>query len=852
MKSLRTDLHLHFILITILPLLGLTFLNLFSASASLKKQEILDSKNILASLVSTVQERIETHENFVDMIAYGARLRAQGEDEFLQGSSYLMGKLPSIAGFFTYSRRNGVGKHYPPSLVQENFVVPSNLDGLFDRGLFHWSHRQLMSQKHSPVVLLSTPLNNEILFVVIKLEELFRPIENLFMGGNSFYSILDGKGYYLAHSEPRLLSTESSPPYYSLVSSEISLGKSSLDIMVSGTIHSAYFYLLDSQNWIVGLYQDTSSAFNFILPVFGNAALIMGLCTFLGFILLHLFSKRIFKDLAILVRDKEYFFFEESHEKQERCFFQEHQKIQDQMFLFTTRIKQRESQREEQKAFLEKVINSLSTPFYVIDAKTYKIEMANEAGMNRPGIVGSYCHRAFWDEAQNCQEKGFICPVNEILKEKKDFHTEYNRMNSFGKNQTTTVHSYPIMDQQGQVSKIIQYHFDRSEEKRSQEKIAYTQKLLQQVLEVIDSVLFAVDKQGSILYYNQAFSRYFNLQENGQSLPHWSLLLKEQNLPYKEMEQSLVLGKPYKMTKTTNQKGEKRLDEIEMSPLMTSIFSGSVVKITDTTQQRLLAQMMVQSEKMITIGGLAAGLAHELNSPLAGILQSSELLKRRLQDSFPPEDNNQNFRDFLEEKKIPQLLDRIHQSGQRASDIIRGLLSFSRKDPGSMEKQFFEQVVDKALNLASSDYQLSNIYNFQELEIIKEYSSDLPAIYCDSGQIQQVILNILKNSLQAIGEKPEVKPLISLSLKKKKGGLLLKIQDNGPGMKEEIAEKIFEPFYSTKDSGQGTGLGMFVSYFIITENHHGKLEVISAPGEGCQFRIWLPLSLENLKQEDKN
>ncbi|MBI9099511.1 MAG: HAMP domain-containing histidine kinase, partial [Spirochaetaceae bacterium] len=184
----------------------------------------------------------------------------------------------------------------------------------------------------------------------------------------------------------------------------------------------------------------------------------------------------------------------------------------------------------------------------------------------------------------------------------------------------------------------------------------------------------------------------------------------------------------------------------------------------------------------------------------------------------------------------------INESGKRVAEIIDNMLTFSRKSDGQFSSRSISELIDKTLELAYSDYDLKKQYDFKLVSINREYDDDLPYVPCESAKIQQVILNILRNGAQAMQSSHTENPTFSIILKKDSNRKMISItiQDNGPGMDEATRKRVFEPFFTTKDVGVGTGLGLSVSYFIITENHNGELEVESRPGEGSRFIIRLP------------
>jgi len=275
------------------------------------------------------------------------------------------------------------------------------------------------------------------------------------------------------------------------------------------------------------------------------------------------------------------------------------------------------------------------------------------------------------------------------------------------------------------------------------------------------------------------------------------------------------------------------------------------------TERKRTEELLIQSEKMITVGGLAAGMAHEINNPLAGLLQNIQLLQNRLTKDNPKNDliarecgtEIKAIKEYMQKREISSSLDMLKEAGIRVADIVENMLSFTRKGETELSSHDLREIIDKSIELANKDFSLSKHFDFRHIHITLEYESDLPDVPCITSKIQQVILNLLKNGAQAMAEKfenneTEGKPHFIIRLKKEEDMACIEIQDNGPGMSNDIKRQIFEPFFTTKKIGKGTGLGLFVSYFIITQNHNGHMSVESTPGAGTSFTIKLPLSVQ--------
>jgi len=272
--------------------------------------------------------------------------------------------------------------------------------------------------------------------------------------------------------------------------------------------------------------------------------------------------------------------------------------------------------------------------------------------------------------------------------------------------------------------------------------------------------------------------------------------------------------------------------------------------LRDVTEIKKMQEMMIQTEKMISVGGIAAGIAHEINNPLGIVLQAAQNLVQRTRPDFQKNiDVAQKLgldmelmQHYMQARKLDVFIQDIQSAAVRASSIIRHMLDFSRSSESRRKVCDIPGIIDKAVTLAGSDYDLKRSYDFKRIKITRDYDDNLPAINCTETEVEQVLLNLLRNAAQALAtsDPPVEAPQIDVRVQGLGGFVRISLSDNGPGMPPEVQRRVFEPFYTTKPPGVGTGLGLSVSYFIITKGHGGKMTVASQPGEGTVFTIDLP------------
>ena len=374
----------------------------------------------------------------------------------------------------------------------------------------------------------------------------------------------------------------------------------------------------------------------------------------------------------------------------------------------------------------------------------------------------------------------------------------------------------------GKPKSILIFNTDVTEKNRllrdieERKKVEHTLKMFVMALNEAPDGVQIVDMDGLVVYSNKTVEKIFGHTPKELEGKHVNQLNKDREFAEKIIIPSLKKTGRWIGEVTGQHKNGRTFPVL----LNTSVFRDDSGKplalvgiIRDLTEQKEVEQLekqLLHSDKLATVGQLASGVAHEINNPLGNISLYAQMLLKKIDD-----------------ENIRNKLNIINDEANRASHIVKGLLDFARQSEPTMSPTDINGEISKVLSIL--EHELKNIK-------VNTILPQLPLINCDPGQISQVLMNIITNSIQAI----TVNGIITIETRLENNNVDIIITDNGCGIPEENMNKIFDPFFTTKKPGEGTGLGLSISYGII-KSHKGSIDVKSEVGKGTTFIIKLPV-----------
>lgn len=481
------------------------------------------------------------------------------------------------------------------------------------------------------------------------------------------------------------------------------------------------------------------------------------------------------------------------------------------------------------------------------------LQMSNILGYPLDEIIGQD-YRHFLDE----ESVRLVAERHQLRRKGVDLPSryEFTIVRKSGEKRIVEISVGITQDSKGNV-KTVGTLLDVTDRKIAEQEAQHLRKQLIDVINSMPSILVGVDSDGNVTQWNKTAQRFTGIGASEALGKYLPVVFPQMASEMEQIKRSIATKEVFQELSRPGFLGDRNgYEDLTIYPLTSGGVQGAVIRIDNVTEKVRMEEMMIQSEKMLSVGGLAAGMAHEINNPLAGMIQTAGVIENRLTRPDLPANceaadsvgtSMQTIVAFMEHRGIPRMLENMRLSGQRAAKIVSNMLSFARKSESAFSTHNLGELIDQTIDLAGSDYDLKKKYDFRQVEIVREYAADVPPVLCEASKIQQVLLNLLRNGAEAMQEMTEnehgFQPrfILRLDHEKKAGKVRIELEDNGPGMDAATCKRVFEPFFTTKPPGKGTGLGLSVSYFIVTENHGGEMNVVSAPGKGTTFIVKLPV-----------
>ncbi|HEB69896.1 MAG TPA: PAS domain S-box protein, partial [Desulfobulbus sp.] len=496
--------------------------------------------------------------------------------------------------------------------------------------------------------------------------------------------------------------------------------------------------------------------------------------------------------------------------------------------------KKAEAKLVQQNEYINSILESLTHPLYAIDVNDYTIKIANSASGFNAGDAHT-CYRLTHGQDHPCGGENHPCPLEIVKQTREPVMVEHVHFDQNGNMQNFEVYAYPVFDRRGNLIQMIEYAIDVTGRKQAQADLAEEKERLSVTLRSIGDGVITTDIAGRVVLLNRVAENLtgWSMEDaEGRPLEEVFHIINEQtgeaceNPATKVINSGGVIG-PAEHTVLLAKTGSKRRIADNGAPILDagSTIIGVVLVFRDITAQLKTEKELLKVKKLESIGILAGGIAHDFNNILAAILGNINLA---LFD-----------RDLKEKTK--NLLTEAEKASIRAKELTQQLLTFSKGGEPVKEMSSLDEIIRDSANFMLLGDNVACTYAIPE---------DLWLVDIDKGQMSQVIQNIVLNAGHAMPDGGT----ISISCENiaaadaeefpfAGGGQFVKIsiRDSGIGMPANIAEKIFDPYFTTKHGG--SGLGLAISQSIINK-HNGHITVESTPGGGSTFTIYIPSSME--------
>ena len=367
---------------------------------------------------------------------------------------------------------------------------------------------------------------------------------------------------------------------------------------------------------------------------------------------------------------------------------------------------------------------------------------------------------------------------------------------------------------------------DITDPKRAQDTLARSEARYRHLVESASDAIVTLDANGRFTTVNHAAENISGYKREELVGQWFAPMLPDDDLPkaLAHFQQALAGETGLFESQFYRKDGEVRTISITYSTPQKD--EEVLCLIRDVTDQKMLQEQIIQSEKMSAIGQLVSGVAHELNNPLAGISAFAQLLLA--EKRFPPDQRT--------------AAETIYSEARRASRIVQNLLTFARQHKAEKVPTEINQVLDDTLELRGYELRVRGI------DVRREYDDSLPDTMADAHQLQQVFLNLITNAEQAMEQREGHHHRLTVRTRRNSDSIRIEVEDTGAGIPANLIERIFNPFFTTKPTGSGTGLGLSISLGIVRE-HEGRIWAENPPQAGARFVVEIPITEPRLSGE---
>jgi two-component system, NtrC family, sensor kinase len=421
------------------------------------------------------------------------------------------------------------------------------------------------------------------------------------------------------------------------------------------------------------------------------------------------------------------------------------------------------------------------------------------------------------DDLVATAERQHVAEREDLAFKGEDQHYETKVVRSNGEERVVAVSTTPLV-LEGEPLGTVATLRDITEQRRAQETLARSESRYRNLIESASDAIVTLDANGRFTTVNHA-AEIISGYSRDELLGLWfAPLLPDDELPKALSHFQKALAGETGLFESQFYKKDGEMCYIAITYSTPQKEEEVLCLIRDVTDQKMLQEQLIQSEKMSAIGQLVSGVAHELNNPLAGISAFAQLLLS--EKRFPPDQRT--------------AAEMIYAEARRASRIVQNLLTFARQHKPERTPTQVNQVLDDTLELRGYELRVRGI------DVQRDYDEQAPETMADAHQLQQVFLNLITNAEQAMERSERDSQRLIVRTHRTGDIVRIEIEDTGPGIPPNLLERIFNPFFTTKPTGSGTGLGLSISLGIVRE-HGGRIWAENAPQGGARFVIELPI-----------